>query len=601
MTARPSRKLAVVLHADVVGSTSLVQLNETLAHQRIQDTFRRFSDTISHHCGIAHEIRGDALVAEFARASDAVSASVAFQTANTAHNDELADDVRPVIRVGIAMGEVVVADSTITGEGVVLAQRLEQLAKQGGICIQGATYETIPKRFPFAYENLGERQVKGFDEQIRVYAVSLRPGATIPEPETPFQTEADTPKLTDKPSIAVLPFVNMSGDFEQEYFSDGISEDIITGLSRFREICVIARGSSFAFKGQSVDVTEAAKKLGAHYVLEGSVRKSENRVRITAQLIDGVTGNHLWAENYDRLLKDVFAVQDDVAQTIISTLVGRLEEESRERASRKGATNLSAYDCYLRGKHCWPDWRGSKDMKLQARGMFEKAMELDPEYAAAYIGLAESYIAEFWSSWTTNRDAAGARAFEYARKAVELDNRDSHAHLILASVYLYVKSNFELAEVQIQRALELNPNDYWNYCLKTKFSMCTGDFEESIYCGNEAIRRNPFLPDDCLHGMGFSEYFAQRYDNAIKTFGRLSAPGVEVQGCIAACYAQLGRGEDASAAAAEFRDRVKAEVTSQRDWDAKSWRDYWSSFYNFKDPDLLKGLLDGLRKAGLSE
>ena len=240
-------------------------------------------------------------------------------------------------------------------------------------------------------------------------------------------------------------------------------------------------------------------------------------------------------------------------------------------------------------------------MKLQAREMFEKAMELDPKYTAAYIGLAESYMAEFWSSWTTDRDAAGARAFECARKAVELDKRDSHAHLILASVNLYVKSNYELAETQIQTALELNPNDYWNYCLKSKVSMCTGDFEDSIYCGNEAIRRNPFLPDDCLHGMGFSEYFAERYDNAIKTFTRLSAPGVEVQGCIAACYAQLGREGDASSAATEFRNQVRAELNGQPDWDAKSWRDYWSGFYNFKGPEQLEKLLEGLRKAGLPD
>ncbi len=412
-------------------------------------------------------------------------------------------------------------------------------------------------------------------------------------------TTIETLALPGKPSIAVLPFDNLSDDEEQEYFSDGITEDIITGLSRFRELFVIARGSSFAFKDRSVDIIEVAEKLGAEYVLEGSVQKGENRVRITAQLIDGSTGNHIWAEYYDRVLEDVFAVQDDVAQTIISTLVGRLEEENRERAWKKKATNLSAYDYYLRGKHYWPDWRGSKDSKLRAREMFEKAMEIDPDYASAYIGLAESYIAEFWSSWTKNRKAAGVRAFKYARKALELDNSDSHAHLILASVYIYVKSNFELAGIQIQRALELNPNDYWNYCLKTKFALCTGDFEESIHWGNEAIRRNPFLPDDCLHSMGFSEYFSQQYDDAIKTFGRLSTPGVEVQGCIAACYAQLGRDKDACAAATEFRDRADAELTGQRDWDTDSWRNYWSGVYNFKAPELLKPLLDGLHKAGL--
>ncbi|MDH3692430.1 MAG: adenylate class-3/4/guanylyl cyclase [Gammaproteobacteria bacterium] len=612
MSENCSRKLAVILHADVVGSTGLVQKNEAVAHHRFQDAFQRFSETIESYGGTAREIRGDALVAEFARASDAVTAALAFQSTNEAHNDSLDDDIRPRIRIGISLGEVVIADGTITGAGVVLAQRLEQLAESGSVVVQGTVSETVPIRLPFEFESLGEQVLKGFDHPVRAFVARLSPGERLPAPESNAtsmiqqdlqddDTEHPTVELPDKPSIAVLPFTNMSGDSEQEYFSDGITEDIITGLSRFRELFVIARGSSFAFKDQSVGITEMADKLGAKYVLEGSVRKAGNRVRITAQLIEGTTGNHLWAENYDRVLEDVFAVQDDVSQTIIATLAGRVEEESRERALRKSAKNLSAYDYYLRGKHYWPDWMGSKNNILQAREMFEQATELDPDYAAAYIGLAESYIAEFWSSWTTNRDVAGARAFEHACKAVALDDRDSHAHLILAVAYFHVKSNFELAEVQIQRALELNPNDYWNYCFKTSFSLCAGDFEESIFCGSEAIRRNPFLPDGCLHGMGFSEYFAQRYDNAIKTFGRLSAPGVEVQGCIAACYAQLGRDEEARAAAAEFRDRAKAELTSHGNWDAEDWRDYWSSLFNFKDPGSLKHLLDGLRKAGLSE
>ena len=239
------RKLAVILHADVVGSTTLVQLDETLAHERIRDTFQRFSDAISTYGGIAHEIRGDALLAGFARASDAVGASLAFQAANAAHNDSLVDDVRPVVRVGIAMGEVVVADNTVTGEGVVLAQRLEQLAEPGHVCIQSAAYETIPKRLPFTFENLGERELKGFTEPVKVYVVSLRPGASVPEPEIQVGSEAVTSNLPDKPSIAVLPFVNMSGDLEQEYFSDGLTEDIITDLSKLSNLFVIARNSSF--------------------------------------------------------------------------------------------------------------------------------------------------------------------------------------------------------------------------------------------------------------------------------------------------------------------------------------------------------------------
>jgi len=597
MDDRLPRKLAAILYADVAGYSRLTGEDEDATHRALGAYLDLISETIESLGGQIVHYAGDAVLARFDAVVDALSSAVTIQNEINTRNQEVPDDRKVQFRIGVNVGDVIEDRGDIYGDGVNVAARLESLAVPGGICVSESVRLALGNKLPLEFECMGEQEVKNIAEPVMAYRAAIRDGAI----HAGDQHKPTVAELPDKPSIAVLPFVNMSDDPEQEYFSDGITEDIITGLSRFRELFVIARGSSFVFKDQSVDVTEAANKLGAQYVLEGSVRKVGKRVRITAQLIEGTTGNHLWAETYDRVLEDIFAVQDDVAQTIISTLAGRLEEESRGRALRKTATNLSAYDYYLRGKHIWPDWRGTEDMKLQAREMFEQAAKLDPDYAAAYIGLAESYLAEFWSSWTTDRDAAGAFAFEYASKAVELDNRDSHAHLALASAYFYVKSNFELAEVEIQRALELNPNDYWNYCFKTSFSMCSGDFEESISCGNEAVRRNPFLPDGCLHGMGYSEYFAERYDNAIKTFGRLSAPGVDVQGCIAACYAQLGRDEDARAAATRFRERVKAELTSQRDWDAESWRDYWSSLFNFKAPGPLKHLLDGLRKAGLPE
>jgi adenylate cyclase len=318
---RPSRKLAVILHADVVGSTALVRLSETLAHHRIQDAFRRFSEAIDQYRGIAHEIRGDALVAEFGRASDAVSASVAFQAANAAHNEELTDEIRPAVRIGIAMGEVVVGDNTVTGEGVVLAQRVEQLAEPGRVCITGAIHEALPWRMPFDKDDLGEQKVKGFEEPVRIYVVSLKSGVEVPEPEECVQSMAATkPELPDKPSIAVLPFTNMSDDPEQEYFADGMSEDIITELSKFRSLFVIARNSSFAFKGQSVEVKNVSRKLGVRYVVEGSVRRAGTRVRINAQLIDAIEDSHIWAERYDRDLDDIFAVQDEVTEAIVTAI-----------------------------------------------------------------------------------------------------------------------------------------------------------------------------------------------------------------------------------------------------------------------------------------
>ena len=593
-------QLAVLLHADVVGSTALARRDEGLAHQCIVSAFRRFSETISSYDGISREIRGDALIAQFSKVSDAVSASLAFQAANAAHNEELPDDFRPVVRIGIAMGEVVIADDTVTGEGVVLAQRLEQLAKPGCVCLQGATYETVPQRMPFEYQSLGEREVKGFDVPVRVYEVKLKSGAAVPAPTTTAQQKPVVSGGSGKPSIAVLPFDNMSVDPEQEYFSDGICEDIITGLSRYHELVVIARGSSFVFKGQSVDITEVAGQLGCQYVLEGSVRKAGDRVRITAQLIDGATGSHLWAEKYDRVLEDVFAVQDDVVSTIVSTIAGRLDKESRERAARKNPANLTAYEHVLLGKYYWPDGQGSQEDRDKARDEFNKAVELDPECASAYAFLAWVYLNDFYYGSPAAREVSGARGFEIARKAVELDESDAKAHVVLAYGYMDVKANLELGRLQLERAIELNPNDYDNACVQISVSIRTGNYEGAVSCANEAIRLNPFLPDFCLSECGYAEFFAKHYDKALKSFGRMLAPGLNVRGCIAACYAQLGRDEEAHIAAVECREQAKEELGA--DWNAESWQSYWDEeVYGWfaQDSETNDRLRDALQKLGL--
>ncbi len=387
MTQTPGRKLAVLLHADIVGSTTLVQKNETLAHERIQDTFRRFSETISKHDGIAHEIRGDALVAEFSKVSDAVSSALAFQAANTTHIEQLPDDINPALRIGIALGEVVVADNTVTGGGIVLAQRLEQLATPGGVCIQGAAYETLPKRLPFEYQNLGEKKLKGFEEPVRAYSVRLKNEDDDSVPESLNPKDAQPLELPSKPSIAVLPFNNISNDSEQEFFADGISEDIITELSKFRNFFVIARNSSFAFKDEQVTVKEVGAKLGVRYVVEGSVRKAGNRVRITAQLIDAVDDKHIWADRYDRDLEDIFAVQDEVTQAIVTAIEPQLATSERQRARRKPTGNLDAWECYQRGLWYMFGYAHTD----QALHFFHRAVELDPEFGSAYAGIAYTY------------------------------------------------------------------------------------------------------------------------------------------------------------------------------------------------------------------
>jgi adenylate cyclase len=330
----------------VVGSTSLVQKNETLAHERIQAAFHQFSEAINSYSGTTRELRGDALVAEFERASDAVAAALAFQVLNEGFNATLSDDIQPGLRIGISMGEVIIADNTITGTGVVLAQRLEQLADSGGVVVQSAVSETVPARMPYDFEALGEQVLKGFDHPIRAYSVSLRSGEELPVPDDQSEhqsTEHNNPlfpakfsrdsyealtgerlELPNKPSIAVLPFQNMSGDSEQEFFADGMSEDIITALSRLPNLVVIARNSTFVYKGRAIDVREVGRDLAVSHVLEGSIRKSGERLRITAQLVDTRDGDHVWAERYDRNLDDIFAVQDEITHNIAIELQVKL-------------------------------------------------------------------------------------------------------------------------------------------------------------------------------------------------------------------------------------------------------------------------------------
>jgi adenylate cyclase len=591
MEEGPSRKLAVLVHADVVGSTALVRANETLAHQRIQDTFRRFSETIISHGGTAHEIRGDALVAEFSKVSDAVSAALAYQAASAVHNEELPDQVRPVIRVGIAMGEVVVADNTITGEGVVLSQRLEQLAEPGGVCIQGAAYETVPKRLPFDYESLGEQELKGFDEPVRAYAVTLKPGGKIPAPESTRAPAEAHPELPGKPSIAVLPFTNMSGDPEQEYFSDGITEDIITELARFRSLFVIARHSSFTFRGQSPDLQSIGKKLGVQYIVEGSVRRAGERVRINAQLVEAATGNHIWAERYDRLLDDIFAVQDEVTRTIVAVLPGRLEGDYAERARRKPTASMTAYDNLLRGHmHCH---RYTRDDNAEAQRMYRKAIELDPNLAQAHAWLAWTYHMGHYFVWETH-DSTDLAA-ESINRALALDDDDS----FIRTVYAYTlrrDGRPDEAEMQFEKAVELNPNDAIATAWLAEFLVARGRSAEALQWVEKAIRRDPYHVDWYCIIQGEALYCLRDYEGAVRAIrqARLS-DNYWGNALLAAACAQIDRMEEARTAAqrvVNFREEAQMSGRPLPFSDLE---------FDFTDGADLDHFRDGLRKAGLME
>jgi TolB-like protein len=402
-----------------------------------------------------------------------------------------------------------------------------------------------------------------------------------------------------RPSIAVMPFTNLNGDPAYEYISDGITEDILIGLCRFQNLLVIARGSVFLFKNKSMDPVEVAGKLGAEYLLEGSIRISGDRVRITTELVDGSSGKDVWAETYDRLLDDIFSVQDDVTQRIIATMANRLERAGREAALKKSRDSLTVHDLLLRARHYYPDWDGTQDGILKARKLYRKALELDADCAAAYSGLACTFNLEYLSNWCEDRETAGKRAFEYSRKALSLDDRDSNAHLILGCSYRDVRQDLDMALTHLDKAINANPNDYWYYCCKSNLLTMAGKIDESIECSHEAIRRSPMLPDSCLASIGFAEYFSEEYGLAISSFGESLNPKPHIDAYVSACYAQLNRMDEAEAAATAFRQRNTENPMIEVVEDADSWCSFWTRVWHFRDPKLVNHLLDGLKKAGI--
>ena len=508
-----SRKLAVILHADVVGSTTLVQQNETIAHQRIQAAFNDFSKTISSYGGIAHEIRGDALVAEFERASDAVAAALAFQVLNDEFNLTLSDEIQPSLRIGISLGEVVIADNTITGAGVVLAQRLEQLADPGGVVVQGSVSETVPTRMPFEFQSLGEQVLKGFDQPVRSFSVCLRPGKIIPAPELKSVSqaaelndsrvssklsaksyEALTGKrleLPDKPSIAILPFENMSGDSDQEFFADGMSEDIITALSRVPDLIVIARNSTFAYKGCPVDVRQVGLDLGVRHVLEGSIRKSGDRLRITAQLVDTQNGEHLWAERYDRKLDDIFAVQDEITRHIVIELHGKLVSGEFARLVAIGTNSVGAWELTRR---CGPLIESIvRDDAIAAKHFLERALELDSNYSAAWTMLGWVYWAEAVWEWSPDTEKSMQLAIDTAQKAISTDAQYPDAYSLLGNICMS-NGDTEQAIKMCEKAVELAPSDSLTLAHLADVLIESGRVAEGIKKMQRAIRLCPFPP-----------------------------------------------------------------------------------------------------------
>ncbi len=600
MGVTPSRKLAVILHADVVGSTALVRLDETLAHQRIQEVFRRFSKTIHSYNGTAHEIRGDALVAEFARASDAVSASLAFQAINAAHNEQLPDDIRPIIRVGIAMGEVVIADNTMTGEGVVLAQRLEQLAEPGGVVVQESVSEIVPSRLPFEFESMGKKRLKGFNKSVSTFAARLERGADMPAPDA---TESDSEEVVtdpikdqpppvpdEKPSIAVLPFNNMSGDPEQEYFSDGITEDIITALSKVSDLLVIARNSTFIYKGKAVDIKQVGRDQGVRFVLEGSVRKAVKRVRVTAQLIDASTGHHLWAERYDRDLEDIFAVQDEIMRKIVSALDIHIREGEQARFWSSGTENLEAWECVRIGSDLLHGYR--KDDLREVMRLGQQAIELDPEYAAAWILMSwyHSHVCDDTTRPEEERKRANESVLECARHALEYDPHCAEAYISLGMYHLDMNEH-EAAIENANKSVELAPNHAYNIAISAAILNKCGEPALALERMRKAMRLSPVHPTWFLHILGQASRLADKNSEAIDAYEKMVVrqPDALVGHLsLATIFGETNQIEKAKASATEVL-RIDPDFSTRQYMDSLSYR----------NPAEATRFGKGLRKAGL--
>ena len=519
----PSRKLAVILHADVVGSTELVQRNESVAHERIRDSFRRFSEMIKDYGGITREIRGDALVAEFARASDAVTASIAFQTVNTNTIVQSNDDIQAELRIGISLGEVIVADNTITGEGVVLAQRLEQLATPGGVVVQGSVSETVPRRMPFDFNSLGEQTLKGFEEPVRAFTVNLKSGEPVPDPEmsvaTPeieanFDHKKVPLELPDKPSIAVLPFTNMSDDSEQEHFADGVSEDIITELSKISKLFVVARNSTFTYKGQAVDIKQVGREQGVRYVLEGSVRRSGDRLRITAQLIDAITGNHLWAQRYDRVVQDVFELQDEITREVTSALQVELTEGEQARLWARGTKNLEAWEILIQ----IPEklFSHQREQVLLSRSLAEQALKLDENYAEAWTMLGLSHWEDVFNGWSDSPNSSLNLALDSAEHARSIDASDPNTYALLTWIHLTLRK-YDQASALAQQAMTLGPSNSFVTAVASDVALFCNRPKEMVVLLNKAMRLCPIYPAWYPSGLAWAYLLMNRREDAVES------------------------------------------------------------------------------------
>ncbi|MBI3757340.1 MAG: adenylate/guanylate cyclase domain-containing protein [Deltaproteobacteria bacterium] len=590
-TENVERKLAAILHADVKGYSRLMEEDE-VGTLRTLTAYRTVTDSlIEQHRGRIVGTAGDSILAEFASAVEAVQCAADIQQALRPRNAALPPNRRMEFRIGINVGDVIVEGPQLYGDGVNIAARLEALAEGGGICLSGTVYDQVENKLSLGYEYLGAQTVKNIAKPVRVYRVQSETEAPVLELGK-GEGIVPLPLLPDKPSIVVLPFINLSKDPEQAYFSDGITEDITTDLSKISSLFVISCHSAFTYKDKVAKVQDISREMGVQYVLEGSVRRAEGRVRITVQLIDGTTDYHLWAERYDRPLTDVFALQDEIRQKVVFALKVKLTPEERERFRRAPTNNLEAYDFYLRGQESvlHAQYEAKKEENEQARQMLEKALDLDPRYAGAYTALGRIYFLDWFYQWSSDCAQSLERAFELVQRAVALDESLSMPHRVLGQIYVWKKQH-EQAIVEAERAIALDPNDADGYASLGSILVFAGRPEEAIGLTEKAIRLNPRCPSWYLFASGSAYRVARRYEEALTALKRLLTLEPNYTPAyvnLSACYAELGWLEEAQAKVVELR-RLTPNFSLE----------VYKQFLPYKDPAEVERFLAALRRAGL--
>jgi TolB-like protein/class 3 adenylate cyclase/Flp pilus assembly protein TadD len=622
------RRLAAILAADVVGYSRLMEADEE-ATARTLSTYREIIEgLVAGHHGRVFGSAGDSIIAEFASPVEAVRCAVDIHRKLEAHNVDLPEDRRMRLRIGVNLGDVMVEGDNLLGDGVNIAARLEALAEPGGISLARSVFDQVKKQLDLGYEYLGEHEVKNIAEPVQVYRVLTEPeaaGKVIGETKRatqswkrlalaavvfvligvagavmwlrpwaptiePASVERMAFPLPDKPSIAVLPFTNLSDDPSQEYFADGMTEDLITDLSKISGLFVIARNSSFSYKGQQVKVRQVAEELGVRYVLKGSVRRAGDQVRINAQLIDATTGGHIWANRFDRNLGNIFKLQDEVIGYIVSALAVELtDKEKAGRKTREQTGNLQAHEFFLRGKQHLGRFTAKDTAK--AKELFEKAIDLDPKHAQALTALGRLHYNE-WEIWGKARDKNLARALELGQNAVAVDDTLAGPHLLLGQVYRFLRQK-EQSEVETNKALALEPRDADTLAGLGDVLRWSGRAQEAIGLVQTAMRLDPFYPAWYEFYLGDALFQTSRYEEAITALKRGAERNPNYPAFplyIAASYAMLGREEEARSAAAEVL-RINPRFTLKA----------WVAHVPHRSDAVLDRYLTAFRNAGLPE